>query len=45
MNDLMHKVPQSFNEEIEKEWYISNIPNCHVYATPIPLNTEQLEIL
>ncbi|MDY6835262.1 MAG: AAA domain-containing protein [Chloroflexota bacterium] len=45
VDDFIHKEPVSFNQEIEDEWDDSTISDRLVFKTPIPLNSEQRQIL
>ena len=45
IEDFIEKDPQPFNPEIEDEWDNADIDDKLVYQSPIPLNSEQLQIL
>jgi very-short-patch-repair endonuclease len=45
IDDFIHKNPQPFNPVVEKEWDDMETSDRLVFNTPIPLNSEQLQIL
>jgi hypothetical protein len=45
IGDFIHKNPKPFNPEVEKEWDSTNTSDKLVYSSPIPLNSEQRQIL
>jgi len=45
IEDFIHKNPKSFNPEIEEEWDSTETSDRLVFRSPIPLNSEQLQIL
>lgn len=45
IGDFIHKNPQPFNPEIESEWDSAGTTDKLVYSSPIPLNSEQRQIL
>jgi very-short-patch-repair endonuclease len=45
IDDFIHKNPQPFNPTIEEEWDNAEISDRLVFRSPIPLNSEQLQIL
>ncbi len=45
IEDFIHKNPKSFNPEIEEEWDNTETSDRLVFRSPIPLNSEQLQIL
>jgi superfamily I DNA and/or RNA helicase/very-short-patch-repair endonuclease len=45
IDDFIHKNPQPFNSTIEEEWDNTGISDRLVFSSPIPLNSEQLQIL
>ncbi|MDD3548803.1 MAG: AAA domain-containing protein [Candidatus Pacebacteria bacterium] len=45
IEDFIHKNPEPFNEEVEDEWDDMNTGDKLVFASPIPLNSEQRQIL
>ncbi|NIM47520.1 MAG: AAA family ATPase [Candidatus Aenigmarchaeota archaeon] len=45
IEDFIHKNPDPFNEEVEDEWDDMDIGDKLVFASPIPLNNEQRQIL
>ena len=45
IDDFIHKNPQPFNPTIEEEWDNTEIGDRLVFSSPIPLNSEQLQIL
>ncbi len=45
IEDFIHKNPQPFNPEIESEWDNTGPTDKLVYSSPIPLNSEQRQIL
>ncbi|MHB0977948.1 MAG: AAA domain-containing protein [Minisyncoccota bacterium] len=45
LEDFLHKNPEAYNPAIEEEWDNSEIPDRLVTPSPIPLNSEQLQIL
>ena len=45
IDDFIHKNPEPFNPEIEKEWDNSEISDKLVYPSPVPINSEQRQIL
>ena len=45
IDDFIHKNPQSFNPTVEEEWDNTETSNKLVFSSPIPLNSEQLQIL
>ncbi|MDO8735705.1 MAG: hypothetical protein Q7K29_01285, partial [Thermoleophilia bacterium] len=45
IDDFVHKNPQPYNPEVEEEWDELPTSDKLVYASPIPLNSEQLQIV
>lgn len=45
IEDFVHKNPESFNPEVEEEWDNTATTDKLVYTSPIPLNSEQRQIL
>ena len=45
LENFIHKNPESFNNEVETEWDESDTEDKLVYPSPIPLNSEQRQIL
>jgi very-short-patch-repair endonuclease len=45
IEDFIHREPLSFNSSIEEEWDDASIGDRLVFETPIPLNSEQRQIL
>ena len=45
IGDFVHKNPQPFNPDIESEWDKTGPAEKLVYSSPIPLNSEQRQIL
>jgi len=45
VNGFIEDNPKPYMEEIDKEWQEENIPQRLVFESPIPLNTEQKQIL
>ena len=45
IEDFIQKDPKSFNLEIEESWNEKEVPEKLVFESPIPLNSEQLQIL
>ncbi|MBU4478842.1 MAG: hypothetical protein KKH34_07150, partial [Candidatus Omnitrophica bacterium] len=45
IDDFIHKNPQPFNPVVEDEWDNSGTSDKLVFASPIPLNSEQRQIL
>ena len=45
IGDFVHKNPQPFNPDIESEWDKTGPEEKLVYSSPIPLNSEQRQIL
>jgi superfamily I DNA and/or RNA helicase/very-short-patch-repair endonuclease len=45
IDDFIHKNPQPFNPTIEEEWDNTETSDRLVFSSPIPLNSEQLQIL
>jgi superfamily I DNA and/or RNA helicase/very-short-patch-repair endonuclease len=45
IDDFIHKNPIPVNPEVENEWDENDIPSKLVSANPIPLNSEQLQII
>jgi len=45
INGFVEENPKPYMEEIDKEWQEENIPQRLVFESPIPLNTEQKQIL
>lgn len=45
IDDFIHKNPQPFNPEVENEWDNTPTTDKLVHPSPIPLNSEQLQIL
>lgn len=43
--DFLHNNPEACNPEIEQEWDNTDTPDRLVVPSPIPLNSEQLQIL
>lgn len=45
IDDFIHKNPQPFNPAVEDEWDNTKTADRLVFSSPIPLNSEQLQIL
>ena len=45
IDNFIYKNPKSFNPEVEDEWDSAGTPDKLVYSSPIPLNSEQRQIL
>jgi len=45
IDDFVHRNPVPFNPAIESEWDNAGTPDRLVYSSPIPLNSEQQQIL
>jgi ssDNA-binding Zn-finger/Zn-ribbon topoisomerase 1 len=45
IDDFIQKNPQRFTLEIEDEWDSKDVPDKLVFSSPIPLNSEQLQII
>jgi len=45
IDDFIHKNPQPFNPIIEEEWDNTETSDRLIFRSPIPLNSEQLQIL
>jgi hypothetical protein len=45
IGDFVHNNPEPFNPEVEREWDESDSAEKLVYTSPIPLNSEQRQIL
>lgn len=45
IDDFIHKNPQPFNPSVEEEWDDTETSDRLVFNSPIPLNSEQLQIL
>ncbi len=45
IGDFIHKEPQSFNSAVESEWDNAETSERLVFSSPIPLNSEQRQIL
>jgi len=45
IEDFIHKNPESFEREIADEWDDKDVPEKLVFKSPIPLNSEQLQIV
>lgn len=45
IEDFIHKNPEPFTPEIEDEWDNKDVPERLVFRSPIPLNSEQLQIV
>jgi superfamily I DNA and/or RNA helicase/very-short-patch-repair endonuclease len=45
IDDFVHNNPQPFNPDVEGEWDNTGTPDRLVYPSPIPLNSEQRQIL
>lgn len=45
LGDFLHNNPQPFNPEVEKEWDNTETTERLTFSSPIPLNSEQLQIL
>lgn len=45
VDDFIHKDPVSVESEVEEEWDSTSVPDRLVYDSPIPLNSEQRQIL
>lgn len=45
IDDFIHKNPQRFNSDVESEWDNTETSERLVFNSPIPLNSEQLQIL
>jgi len=45
IDDFIHKNPQPFNPVVEEEWDDTETSDRLVFNSPIPLNSEQLQIL
>lgn len=45
IDDFIHKDPISYNPEVEQEWDEAGTVDKLVFSSPVPLNSEQLQIL
>ena len=45
IDDFIHNNPQPFNSDVESEWDNTETSERLVFNSPIPLNSEQLQIL
>ncbi len=45
IDDFINKNPERFTLEIEDEWDSMEVPDKLVFSSPIPLNSEQLQIV
>jgi very-short-patch-repair endonuclease len=45
VDDFIHKNPKSVGPEVEREWDDTSVPDKLVSESPIPLNSEQIQIL
>jgi very-short-patch-repair endonuclease len=45
VDDFIHKNPKSISPEVENEWSDKSVPDKLVFESPIPLNSEQIQIL
>lgn len=45
VDDFIHKNPNPINPEVEREWDDTSVPDKLVSPSPIPLNSEQIQIL
>jgi len=45
IEDFIHNNPTPVNPEVEKEWDDTSVPDKLVFESPIPLNSEQIQIL
>jgi len=45
IDDFIHKNPERFTLEIEDDWDSKDVPDKLVFSSPIPLNSEQLQII
>ena len=45
IEDFIHNNPDPVNPEVEKEWDNTSVPDKLVFESPIPLNSEQIQIL
>ncbi|HEX8993951.1 MAG TPA: AAA domain-containing protein [Candidatus Paceibacterota bacterium] len=45
INDFIHENPKPFNPDVEGEWQDLETPDKLVYPSPVPLNSEQRQIL
>ena len=45
IDDFIHKNPERFTLEIEDDWDSRDVPDKLVFSSPIPLNSEQLQII
>lgn len=45
IDDFVHKNPERFTLEIEDDWDSKDVPDKLVFSSPIPLNSEQLQII
>lgn len=45
IEDFIEKNPEPYNPEVEDDWDDTEIPDKLVYPSPIPLNSEQRQIL
>ncbi len=45
IDDFIHENPERFTLEIEEDWYSKDVPDKLVFSSPIPLNSEQLQII
>jgi len=45
IDDFIHKNPERFTLEIDDDWDSKEVPDKLVFNSPIPLNSEQLQII
>lgn len=45
IDDFIHRNPTPINPEVEREWDEKSVPEKLVFNSPVPLNSEQLQIL
>jgi hypothetical protein len=45
IDDFIHRNPESVSSEVQDEWDAQGVPERLVYQSPIPLNSEQRQIL
>ena len=45
IDDFIHREPKSFNSKVEDEWDNTETSDKLVFKSPVPLNSEQLQVL
>ena len=45
IEDFIHKNPNPINPQVEKEWDSATVSDKLVFESPVPLNSEQIQIL